>query len=52
MNHIRINSEIIMMGAWVAQLVKHPTLGFGPGDDLIGCGIKPDVGSLRSRESA
>ena len=31
-------------GAWVAQLVKHLTLGFGSHDHLMVHGIKPHVG--------
>ena len=31
-------------GAWVAQSVKHLTLGFVSGHDLTVCGIKPCVG--------
>ena len=30
-------------GAWVAQLVKHPTLDFGSGHDLTVFGFKPHV---------
>ena len=33
----------INMGAWVAQPVKHLTLGFGSGHDLMVCGFKPQV---------
>ena len=32
-----------MWGAWVAQLVKCPTLDFGSGHDLTVCGIEPYV---------
>ena len=32
-----------MRGMCVAQSVKHPTLGFGSGDDLMVRGIKPHV---------
>ena len=35
---IKINSD---RGAWVDQLVEHPTLGFGSGRDLMNCEIKP-----------
>ena len=31
-------------GTWVAQLVKHPTLGFGSGHDLMVCGFGPHIG--------
>ena len=30
--------------AWVAQSVKHPTLGFGSGLNLMAGGIKPRTG--------
>ena len=30
--------------AWVAQLVKHPTLGFGSGRDLMVHQFKPHIG--------
>ena len=33
-------------GAWVAQSVKHPTLGFRSGHDLTVCEFKPDIGSV------
>ena len=32
-------------GAWVAQSVECPTLGFGSGRDFLVCGIKSQVGS-------
>ena len=28
---------------WVAQSAKHLTLGFGSGQDFLGCGIEPYV---------
>ena len=31
-------------GAWVAQLVKCPTLGFGSGHDVVVCEFEPYVG--------
>ena len=31
-------------GAWVAQLVEHPTLGFSSDHHLLVCGFKPYVG--------
>ena len=31
-------------GAWVAQLVKRPTLDFGSGHDLVVCEFEPHVG--------
>lgn len=33
-------------GTWVAQMVQRLTLGFGPGCDLMDCGIEPQVGLL------
>ena len=33
-----------MWGAWMAQLVKHPTLDFGSGHDLRVCEIDPCIG--------
>ena len=35
----RLKKCLLTWGAWVAQSVKHPTLGFGWGCDLIGCEI-------------
>ena len=31
-------------GAWVAQSVKHPTLNFGSGYDLMVCETEPRAG--------
>ena len=31
-------------GAWVAQVVECPTLGFGSGHDLMVHGVKPRIG--------
>ena len=39
-------------GAWVAWLVKHPTLGFSSGHDLMVVGLSPFLGSVLSVESA
>ena len=40
-------------GTWVAQLVKHPTLGFSSGHDLMVCEFKPLNGlCIDSVESA
>ena len=33
-----------LKGAWVVQLVKRPTLGFGSGHDLTVCEFKPRTG--------
>ena len=32
------------MGAWVAQLVKHPTLDFSSGHDLMVHEFEPNMG--------
>ena len=34
---------MVERGVWVAQLVKHPTLDFGSGHDLMVHGIKPCI---------
>ena len=34
---------IYLRGTWVAQLVKHVTLDFGSGHDLMVCGIEPSL---------
>jgi len=39
-------------GAWVVQLVKHPTLGFSSGDDLRVMRSSPASGSTLSMEPA
>ena len=31
-------------GTWVAQSIKHPTLDFHAGHDLMGCKFKPCIG--------
>ena len=36
--------KYLLWGAWVAQLVKHPTLDFGSGHDLIVHGIESYIG--------
>ena len=33
----------MLWGAWVAQSVKHPTLGFGLGHDLTVCEFEPHI---------
>jgi len=40
------------LGAWVAQSVRHRTLGFGPGHDLRGMGASLVWGSVLGGESA
>ena len=39
-------------GAWVAQWVEHPTLGFGSGHDLRVMRLSPMSSSVLSEESA
>ena len=34
------------MGAWVAQMGKHPTLDFGSGHNLTVCESEPALGSV------
>ena len=41
-----------MLGTWVAQLVKCPTLDFSSGHDLWIMGLTPMSGSTLSEESA
>ena len=36
----------VLKGAWVAQLVKHPTLDFGSGCDLRVMGSSSGSGSM------
>lgn len=38
-------------GAWVMQLMKHPTLDFGSGSDLMVVRSSPAPGSTHSMES-
>ena len=45
------NSTKVLGGSQVAQLVKHPILGFGSGHDLRVLGLSPALGSTLSRES-
>ena len=42
----------IVWGAWMAHLVKCPTLGFGSGHDLTVPEIEPHVDSTVSVETA
>ena len=37
------NRKLHLWGTWVAQLVKHPTLGFGSGHDLTVHEFKPHI---------
>ena len=41
-----------MRGTWVAQLVKHPTLGFSSSQDFGVVRLSPMWGSVLSSESA
>ena len=38
------NKEQWQRGPWVPQLVKHPTLDFGSGQDLMVCEFEPLAG--------
>ena len=38
------SEQTLARDAWVAQSVKHLTLGFGSGHDLMVCGFEPRVG--------
>ena len=39
-------------GTWMAQLVKHPTLDFGSGHDLMVHEIEPRMGHCADRTKA
>ena len=39
--HLFFKNVLISRGAWVSQSVKHPTLGFSSGHDLMVCEFKP-----------
>ena len=39
-------------GTWMAQLIEHPTLGFGSGCDLRVLGSSSMLGSVLSEEPA
>ena len=43
---ILTEKEILSGGAWVAQVVQHPTLDLGSGDDPRGVGSSPMSGSV------
>ena len=43
--------EIRLMGAWVGRLVKHPTLDFNSGHDLIVMRMSPTLGGTCLRFS-
>ena len=47
-----VKMSILACGAWVAQLVKHLTLGFSSGCDLKVMRLGPMSGSTLSVESA
>ena len=38
---VSLKNQGTFRGAWVAQSVKRPTLGFGSGRDLMGCEFEP-----------
>ena len=40
----KLKSLLEVRGAWVAQLVKSPTLGFVSGHDLTVCEFEPLIG--------
>jgi len=44
--------KMLKRGAWVAQSVERPTLGFSSGHDLIVLRLSPASGFARRRESA
>ena len=35
--------NILFRGSWVAQFIKHLTLDFGSGHDLLGCETQPHI---------
>ena len=41
---LNCNEEKYFKGAWLAQLVKSPTLDFGSGHELVVRGTEPAVG--------
>ena len=52
----RIGEDIFILtclswGAWVAQLVKSLTLGFGSGHDLMVCESESHIGSMLTMQS-
>jgi len=49
---LKHTSKQRMGGVWVAQSVKHPTLDFGLGRDLMVVGLSPVLGSAFSGEPA
>ena len=52
---IRFYNQLLIiniLGAWVAQLVKHPTLDFSLGPDLRVMGLSPALGSALGVEPA
>ena len=48
---LHTNQEITWRGAWVAQLVKQPTLDFGSGRDLTVLRVSPPLGSKPTAHS-
>ena len=51
-NNLPFSFKYEETGACVAQLVKHPTLGFSSGSDLKVMRLSPASGSALSKESA
>lgn len=49
---LMLKNILRMRGAWVAQLVKRPTLDFGSGHDPWVLGPSPTLSSMPSGESA
>ena len=45
-------NSVVTEGAWVVQSVKCPTLGLGSSHDLTVIGLRPELGSELSVESA
>ena len=39
----KIKNSTVFGGAWVAQAIKHPILGFGPGHDLTVLEFEPHI---------
>ena len=44
-----LHKKYIYGGAWVAQLVKHLTVDFGSGHDLMVCEFDPRIGLCADR---
>ena len=44
--------KLSLWDGWVVQLIKHPTLDFSSGYDLIVMGLSPTLGSMLNMEPA